>query len=129
MEFEDIRIVGLDEERTRNPDPSYDLYDMYLELSSTAPVPWAKLFAKEWSFPRHTLWREAEVSGGYVVIHCVPDELEEKHLPHLKEAVQKVNEKYREYVAMQEASERRRAEAERKERERIASIGDSLDFD
>lgn len=129
MDFEDICIVGLDEERTRNPDPSYDLFDMYLELSSTPPAPWAKLFAKEWSFPRHTMWREAEVRGGYIVIHCVPEELEEKHLPYLQEAVQEVNEKYREDLAKQEAAERRQAEAERKERERISSIGDSLDLD
>jgi len=74
-EFEDIRIIGLDDTKTYKPNPEKLLYDIFLELSSYPPMDWRDIFKAERSFPRHSMWRHAWIEGSYIVINCVPDEL------------------------------------------------------
>lgn len=99
--FDNIRIVDLDLERSYNPDDTKALYNMYLKLSSIPPLEWELIFEAERRFPRHTMWRRAWIEGQYIVIYCVPDELEKYHLRDLKEDTINVNDKYREYLAEQ----------------------------
>ncbi len=126
-QFEDIRIMGLDEQRSHKSD-STELYNMYLQLSSQPPVEWRRIFHDEWRGHLHSNWREARVEGGYVVIHCVPDELEKHHLSLLQTAVGKANTRYRCRLAdldRAEADERERQQAEHDE---IAAIKSRLRF-
>lgn len=125
----DIKITGVDEGQSRKPDPNMALYEIHLNLSERLPPGWSEYFAREWSFPRHSMWRRAWVEGDQLVIHCVPDELEKHHLPYLKEAVKNATEKY-EAARTAGASERdrRRAEAD-EERARFSDAISKIDFD
>lgn len=127
--FEDIRIVDLDEHRTHNPDPSKLLYNMYLKLSGTPPSEWRQIFDAERRFPRHNMWRRAWVEEDYIVVYCVPDELQKYHLRDLKQDTGNANNKYRAYlteVAQHEAREAQKREAARAS---IRDVKRRLDFD
>jgi hypothetical protein len=113
--FEDIRIIELDGVRSYKPDPQKLLYNLYLKLSSAPPLEWQQIFEAERRFPRHTMWRRAWIEGQYIVIQCVPDELEKYHLRDLRQDTENVNSKYREYlmeVARAEAREMRQKHEE-----------------
>ena len=98
-EFQDIVIIDLDENRTYNPDPSRLLYNIFLKLSASPPPAWQEIFDGERRFPRHSMWRRAWVAGSYIVVHAPLEEIEEHHLPDLREDVQNTNLKYRAYLA------------------------------
>ena len=83
--FENIRIIDLDLARSENPNGAKSLYNMYLKLSSSPPLEWVQIFEAERRFPRHTMWRRAWIEGKYIVIHCVPEELEQYHFHDLSE--------------------------------------------
>lgn len=127
-DFEDLQIVGLDEERSYKPDPSKLLFNLYLRLSNTPPPEWQQIFEAERRFPRHTMWRRAWVDGSYIVIHCVPDELEKYHLADLREDVNRANHKYRQYLTELLSQEARRIGDERKEREQLSQLKQRLNL-
>ena len=126
--FTDLQIVGVDKERTHNPDPRKAMYNVYLELSASPPSGWDQFFAQERSFPRHTMWRRAWLEGRYIVVHCPIDELEEQHLSDLKQDVANANRNYREAYAKHLRQVEREQERERAEEEERNRQLDSLDF-
>jgi hypothetical protein len=67
-EFEDIRIVGMNDEASHNPDPSKALYNIVLELSATAPHEWAEYFNARWRHEIYSMKRRAQVSGRRLVV-------------------------------------------------------------
>ena len=97
-EFEDIKIQDLDINKSYNPDPQKALYHMYIILSRTPPEEWQQIFDAERRFPRHTMWRRAWIEGSNIVIHCVPEELEQYHMRDIHQDVDNSNKKYREYL-------------------------------
>jgi hypothetical protein len=127
--FEDLRIVDLDTGKTHNPDKQKLLFNMYLRLSERPPAEWQEIFAAERRFPRHNMWRRAWIEGGYIVVHCVPDELEQYHLEDLKQDVLNANQKYREYLTRLAREEAREAMRFREQRGEIDRIKDRLSFD
>jgi hypothetical protein len=126
--FQDISITDLDTDRSYKPDPDKLLYNMYLRLSGTPPADWADIFDAERSFPRHTMWRRAWVEGNYIVVHCVPDELEEYHLSDLRQDVANANRKYRAYLLEEAQREVREKTAEDDERRRLRELRKDLGF-
>lgn len=128
-DFEDIQIVDLDEERTHKPDQSYALFNMYLKLSADPPTEWRQIFEAERRFPRHTMWRRAWIEGDYIVIYCVPEELERYHLKDLKEDFRNANRKYREYLTKLAREQARERHKEQIEQEQISDIKRRLNFD
>lgn len=101
-EFNDIRIVGADEELTHAPNPAKPaMYDVYLKLSADPPHEWAQLFDQEWSLRLYSMKRRGQVGGNHIVIHCALDEVERYHLPELKETLERVNDRYRQFAAQQ----------------------------
>ena len=127
-EFEDIKIVDLDVSATRSSGRGGALREMYLQLSNTPSAPWSEIFQNERAFPRHSMWRDAWISGEYIVVDCVPEELERDHLPYLKQDVANTNQKYREYLTKCAQHEQRQHQAQDKEDQRLKGIRDSLDF-
>ncbi len=91
MGFDDIRIIGLDESRTYNPDPSKLLFNVYLALSSEPSSDWVEIFNAERRFPRHVMWRRAWIEGNNIVVHCPLDELEKYHLKDLLKDAETTN--------------------------------------
>ena len=127
--FEDIKIIDLDEERSFKPDPEKLLYKMYLKLSNMPPFEWEKIFEAERRFPRHTMWRRAWIEGQYIVIHCVPDEIEKYHLRDLKQDVDNSNKKYREYLKELAHNEISEQQKEQEEAFKIKNLKNRLGFD
>jgi hypothetical protein len=129
LEFEDIKIVDLDEERSYNPDESKALYNMYLKLSRNPPAEWQQIFLSERQFPRHTMWRRAWIEGYYIVIYCVPGELEQYHMQDLLRDVKNSNKRYRDYLAEQAKKEVAERDLLRTERDKLRAIRKRLGFD
>lgn len=129
MGFDDIRIVGIDENRTYNPDRSKLLYNIYLTLSTEPLSDWVEIFNAERRFPRHTMWRRAWIEGKNIVVHCPLDELEKYHLKDLQQDVETTNKKYRQYLG-EMAQRKAKAELEeREERSRIQELRRRLKFE
>ncbi len=128
VDFEDILIIDLDERRSYKPDPNKILYQMYLALSRTPPAEWEQIFGEERRFPRHTMWRKAWIEGQFVVIYCVPEELERYHLADLKQDVQISNKKYRQYLIELAQDQMRELDTEKTEREKIQALKRRLEF-
>lgn len=128
-EFDDIEIIGLDENRTHNPDKTKSLYNIYLNLSSHPTYEWSRIFSAERQFPRHTMWRRAHIEGSHIVIHAALDEMEKYHLIDLKEDVKNTNAKYRQYLMTQAEANAREEQAKDWERTEIKNLGEKLKFD
>jgi len=128
-EFVDISIVDLDLSKSYNPDPQKALYNMYLRLSQSPPEEWKQIFDAERRFPRHTMWRHAWIEGAYIVIYCVPEELEKYHLRDLQEDVKNCNEKYRAYLTELARKEARELTRIREERDKLRNLRRRLGFE
>lgn len=57
--FEDLKIIGVDKDKTYNPDPSRILYNVYFNLSQVPSKEWVEIFDAERRFPRHSMWRKS----------------------------------------------------------------------
>lgn len=126
---EELRIVGIVKERTRQDGQYSGLQDYFLQLSARPPVGWERQFLEARSFPRHTMWRDARLEGDCIVVKCALDELSRYHLKDLKEDVATANANLaRSNTAAAHARQREaeRAESERKARDNAL---DSLKFD
>jgi len=98
VEFEGIRIVDIDAERVQPSNRAPGLRHIYLKLSHTPPTEWVRIFKDERSYPRHSMWRHAWIEGAYIVIDCVPEEIENYHLRDLRQDVATANTKYATYL-------------------------------
>lgn len=127
--FEPIKIVTLDTSKTEQSKTASGLRLMYLKLSQFPSSEWGQIFDNQRQFPRHSMWRRAYVEGRYIVVDCVPEELEQYHLRDLKEDVNAVNEQYQQYLTRCAAAEKRAAEEQNAEKQRIDGIKSRLNFD
>jgi hypothetical protein len=128
VDFEDIRIIEIDDLKSYNPDPSRSLYNVYFKLSKIPPIEWQEVFNAERRFPRHTMWREAWISGDYIIVHCVPDEVEEYHAKDLIQDVTNTNEKYRKYLAEKEIKEAKEKEKRNEESAMLNKLKNKIKF-
>jgi hypothetical protein len=88
----------MDVNKSFKPNPQKALFNIYIELSGIPAEEWLGIFEARRRFPRHTMWRRAWIEGQYIVIYCVPDELETYHLNDLREDVEYSNQEYRKYL-------------------------------
>jgi len=126
--FIDVTIMDLDLERSYKPDESKFLYNMYLKLSTRPSDDWVQIFNAERRFPRHTMWRDAWIEREFIIINCVPEELEKIHLGDLKEDVLNANTKYRQYLFEQAQHEAKEKDHEKTEIEKLQNLKKRLDF-
>jgi len=127
--FEDIRILEIDDTKSYKPDPTKMLYNIYLKLSSVPPLEWQQIFEVERRFPRHTMWRKAWIDGEYIIIHCVPDEIEKYHAKDLKEDVANSNLKYRQYLMEELQKEAKKVQKEHSELNKLKELKEKIRFD
>jgi hypothetical protein len=115
--FEEIRITDLDVDLTQPSHEAPGFRRLYLKLSAEPPPEWVLMFEQERRFPRHPTWRNAWVVGAHIVVECLPEELQQFQLNHLKEDVANANQKFSEFAAAknavisQQLRERRRPES------------------
>ena len=129
MPFQDIKIIDLDVNKTKPSNKAPGLRHMFLELSASPPGEWTKFFKNERNFPRHSMWRHAWIEGKYIVVDCVPEEIQQYHLKDLKADVSNSNDKYKEHVNRVADQNERDTNAAKVEAERLGGIKKGLDFD
>lgn len=127
--FEDIKILEIDDSQSYNPDPSKLLYNIYLKLSASPPSEWQQIFEAKRRFPRHTMWRDAWIEGEYIVVHCVPDEIEKYHANDLKDDVKNSNAEYRQYLTEEAQKEAKKSERALSERNQLKELKQKIRFD
>jgi len=127
--FEKIRITDLDADMTQSSQEGPGFQHLYLKLSGEPPAEWVRLFEQERRFPRHPKWRNAWVEGAHIVIDCVPEELEQFGLNHLKEDVANANDKFLESIARNDADNLRQLQEKQAARKRLAELRVKLKFD
>lgn len=124
--FEDIRIIDLDEKSSKRIDNNTELFEINLILSSSAPLEWADYFNKAWKDHIYQMKREAFVSGDILTITCGPDELEEHHLPELNKIIDETNKWYKEYLHQKKLKQMKEAQKEKEDRELLCRLKESL---
>jgi hypothetical protein len=127
-EFEDIRITGMDDAASHQPDPKMAMFNVVLTLSSSAPIEWSDYFNRIWKQLFFMQKRNASVSGQKLEIYCVPDELEKDLIPELNKIISETNNVYRTYQIQQIQQEAARKAQEVAEREKLKSIKNNLKF-
>ena len=127
--FEEIRINDLDADLTQPSQEAPGFRRLYLKLSEGPPPEWGKVFEQERRFPSHRIWRNAWVVGAHIVIDCVPEELEQSGLNHLKEDVTNANNELLELSARHDAENLRQFEKEEATRKQLEELRAKLKFD
>lgn len=126
-QFEDIRIVGLNNDATRSINGA--LCEVHFSLSVAPPWAWVHFFDAAYQSARSNMWRRAKVQGNDIVLSCGLDEIEKYHKQPLVNAVAAAN---RSYIAdLQRLEQEKAEEIERQmaERDQINAMGDNLKFD
>ena len=96
-DFVDIKIVSLEEEMMVESPVRPELFYVYFKLSH-APIPlWQSAFEEARRVSRHPHWRRAWVDRKFIVVECLPDEIEKYHLNDLKQDIAKSNQACRKY--------------------------------
>jgi len=127
--FDKIRITDLDIDRTQTSQEASGLRRLYLKLSGEPPPEWVRIFEEKRRFPRQPIWRNAWVVGGHIAIDCVPEELEQFGLNHLKEDVAKANGKFSEWSARNDAENLRQLQEKAATRKQLEELRAKLRFD
>ena len=123
----EIRIVGLDTDKTRRTLGSYTVYQVYFELSGAPPPQWRDIFGREWKDLNPA--QEAGIDGRFLAMHCPLQEIASTHLPALKKAVAAANVAYKQYAREQVTKEERQADVWKQERKVVEDMAKSLRFD
>jgi hypothetical protein len=127
--FEEMRITDLDVDLTQPSQEAPGFRRLYLKLSSEPPREWVKIFEQERRFSRHPVWRKAWVVGPHIVVECVPEELEQFQLNHLKEDVANANKKFSETAARNNAEILRQLGEQTAARKQLEELRTKLKFD
>ena len=127
--FDKIRITDLDIDLTQTSQEASGLQRLYPKLSGEPPPEWVKIFEEKRRFPRHPVWRNAWVVGAHIVIDCVPEELEQSGLNHLKEDVTNANNEFLESSARHDAENLREFQDKEATRKQLEGLRAKLKFD
>jgi len=128
-EFEDIKIVSFDDKATYKSDASSALMHCVLDLSASAPFEWSNYFNQRWKHHFYMMQRNASVSERRLEIYCVPEELQQHHIPELNKVIAETNKAYREHLAKTQQKASQVAAAEASERTKLAEMKAGLKFD
>ncbi len=128
QEFEDIRIVSMDEGSSHWPNPRVVMYNIVLNISGSAPYEWATYFNQRWKQHIYMGKASARVSGRKLHIYCIPDELEKEHIPELNKIIFETNNSYRTFLAARIQQEATRKAHEIAEKDKLKSIKNNLKF-
>jgi len=128
-DFTDIKIVSLEDDLTAPSPNNPALRYIYLKLSATPTPGWSKAFERSRKIARHTKWRNVIVDRKYLVVECIPEEIETHHLRDLKQDIAYANREYRNYLEHQYHNESKSTHTQSLERERLREMKERLKFD
>jgi len=123
----EIRIVGLNTDKTRRTLGLPTVYQVYFELSEAPSMAWRDIFGREWK--NLNPMQEAGIDGIFLVMHCPLQEIAAIHLPALKKAIESTNAAYKQYVREQVTEEKRKADVWTEERKTVEDIARALSFE
>jgi hypothetical protein len=126
-----IRVIGLNTDKTRRMIASETVYQVYFELSGVPPQGWVTMFEQEWkalNVGEPLSLQETSVERAFLVMHCPLQEVA-KHVPILKNAVAATNIAYDQYVGKQSAELKGREDVWKDERKTVEDVAKSLHFD
>jgi hypothetical protein len=129
VDFTDIKIVSLEDELTAPSHSNPLLRYVYLKLSATPPPGWTKAFNQSRKIARHPKWRNVVVDRKFLVVECVPEEIETHHLRDLKQDIAFANAEYRAYLEHQYHGEHKASQTQSLEQERLRAMKGRLNFD
>ncbi len=127
----EIRIRGINTDKTRRMIGSETVYQVYFELSGTPPQGWSMLFEQEWKaliVGQPLALQEATVERAFLMMQCPLDEVA-GHLPVLKQAVAATNIAYERYKREQASEQKEREDVWKDERKSVEDLAKSLHFD
>jgi hypothetical protein len=127
----DIRIRGINTDKTRKMIGSDTIYQIYFELSGTPPQGWNALFEQEWktlNVDQPLALQEAAVDRAFLMMQCPLSEIG-SHLPVLKQAVAATNIAYKNYERKQASEQKEREDIWKDERKSVEEVAKSLHFD
>jgi hypothetical protein len=127
--FEDIKIVSLNDKATYKSDPNSALMNVVLDLSASVPYDWSNYFNQRWTAHIYMKKRKASVSGKRLEIYCVPDELQKDHIPELNKIISETNQAYRQYLMRTQYEADAQAARDAAEMARLADIKSTLKFE
>jgi hypothetical protein len=126
----DIRIVGLNTDKTRRLIGSERIYQVHFELSTSPPQAWRSAFEQEWKalHVEHPLsLQETSIDRTFLVMHCPLQEISQ-NLPLLTKAVAATNVAYEQYVRTQATAQQKREEIWTDDRKTVDDVAKSLHF-
>ena len=129
IDFVDIKIVSLEDDLTVESPNNPKLRYLYLKLSQTPPPLWTKYFTESRRVPRHPRWRNCWIDRKFIIVECIPEELETHHLKDLKQDLAHANGNYRKYLESQVRTDLHSRQSQSIERERIREMKSRLNFD
>ena len=127
----DIRIVGLNTDKTRRMIGSEVVYQIYLELSGLPPQGWINIFEHEWeasNVGQPLSLQETSVERAFLVVHCPLQEVG-GYMPVLKKTVALTNILYDQYALKQANELKDREDVWKNERKTVEDMAKSLHFD
>jgi hypothetical protein len=108
----EVKITGMNPSLTQ-PSGIGKLDNVVLTLAPHPDWQWSGAFATLWKQHFYMMKRNAEISGGGLVVTCVPDELGDGLLDELKKVVAQTNEAVKaQEAADQEALKQKASESE-----------------
>lgn len=124
-----LKIVGIVKEKTKQDSQYSGLQHYYFKLSRRPSHTWERQFIQARRFPRHNMWREAWVEGDCIVVKCALDELERYHLRDLKQDVETANNALAQEIVAEQTRRAHEEEQKAKERAKRDAVLDRLNFD
>ena len=126
----DMRIVGLNREKTRKVDGSDLAYQVYFDLSGTPPRAWRNIFEREWmALTQPSLWQRASIDNTCLVMHCPLQDVAALLLPMLKSVVAATNASFMKYAQEQATVDEHSEEVWVSERKAVDEMATLLHFD
>jgi hypothetical protein len=128
----EIRIVGINTDKTRKIGGSEAIYHVYFSLSENPPGAWRSAFGEEWKTlgtTRPELRHAAGIDGEFLFVECSLGEVAEVLFPALKQAVATTNTSYRNHVRQEERDRTRKESAWKDERKLVEEMARPLDFE
>lgn len=123
----DIRIAGLNTDKTRRTLGSHTVYQVYFELSGIPPITWREIFGREWKDLNPK--QEAGIDGRFLVMHCPLQEVATTHLPALTKAVAATNVAYKQYTREQVTKQEQKEDVWKEERKAVEDMARTLRFE
>ena len=127
----EIRIRGINTDKTRRMIGSETVYQVYFELSGAPPQGWSTLFEQEWkalNVGQPLALQEATVERAFLMMQCPLGEVA-GHLPVLKQAVAAANTAYEKYKRERASEQKDREDVWKDERKSVEDLAKSLHFD